>query len=252
MNPAAYLEMAEAESSHWWFCGRRVVLAAVMQNLHLPRDAKILEVGCGTGGNLDILAEFGGVSAFEMDDNARAIAASKTDNRYELKAGHCPDAIPFQGRLFDLICMFDVLEHIEQDTETLAALKRLLSVNGRILITVPAYQWLFGSHDRFLHHKRRYAAGELRQKIAAAGLVSEKLTYFNTLLFPLAAAVRLKDKLLGSASPSGTGVPPSPINALFKAMFGSERFLLQYFNLPFGVSLLCVLKAAEGTPRQPE
>lgn len=245
MNPAAYLEMAETESKHWWFSGRRSILSAMIKKLDLPQDAKILEVGCGTGGNLQMLAKFGEVSALEMDANAREIATRKTDNLYEIRAGYCPDEIPFRDERFDLICMFDVLEHIEQDTETLIALKQMLEKNGRVLVTVPAYQWLYGAHDEFLYHKRRYSATQLRKKIAAAGLRSVKISYFNTILFPLAAIVRLKDKLLGNPSASGTSVPPAFINRIFRTLFGAERFLLERFNLPFGVSLLCVLKTDE-------
>ena len=243
MKPAAYLEMAVTESRHWWFSGRRAMLSRIIESLNLPQDSKILEVGCGTGGNLQMLAKFGEVSALEMDANARAIASKKTNNFYDIRAGCCPDEIPFHDQRFDLICMFDVLEHIDQDTETLMAIEQLLAKNGRILITVPAYQWLWGAHDEFLDHKRRYSATLLRKKIVAAGLRPVKISYFNTILFPLAAMVRLKDKLLSSPSATGTSVPPNPINNFFRTLFGAEWFLLEHFNLPFGVSLLCILEA---------
>lgn len=245
MNPAAYLEMAETESRHWWFLGRRALLYRMIESLDLPQNAKILEVGCGTGGNLQMLAKFGEISAFEMDANARAIASNKTNNLYDIRAGYCPDEIPFHDQRFDLICMFDVLEHIDQDTEALIAIKQLLKINGRILLTVPAYQWLWGAHDEFLYHKRRYSATQLQKKIVAAGLRPVKISYFNTILFPLAAIVRIKDKLLGNSLATGTSVPPAPINKFFTTLFGAERFLLERFNLPFGVSLLSVLKAAD-------
>lgn len=245
MNPAAYLEMAETESRHWWFMGRRAILSKMIGSLDLPPNSKILEVGCGTGGNLQMLAKFGEISALEMDATARAIALNKTNNLYDIRAGYCPDEIPFHDQRFDLICMFDVLEHIDQDTDTLIALKQLLKKNGRILMTVPAYQWLYGPHDEFLHHKRRYSANELREKFVATGLQPLKISYFNTILFPLAAIVRLKDKLLSNSSATGTSVPPALINKLFNTLFGAERFLLGRFNLPFGVSLISVLKAAD-------
>ena len=245
MNPAAYLEMAETESRHWWFLGRRAILTAILNKLELPQNSKILEVGCGTGGNLKMLAEFGKVSALEMDANARAIASEKTNNLYDIRAGHCPDELPFKDQRFDLICMFDVLEHIDQDTETLTAMKQLLTKDGRILVTVPAYQWLWGAHDEFLHHKRRYSATVLRQAIKDAGLQPLKTSYFNTILFPLAAIVRIKDKLFANRTVTGTAIPPAIINTAFSTLFGAERFLLERFNLPFGVSLLCVLKAAD-------
>lgn len=245
MNPAAYLEMSETESRHWWFSGRRAILSSIMANLTLPQPCRILEVGCGTGGNLQMLSGFGEVSAFEMDANARAIASKKTNNLHDIRAGRCPDEIPFHDRRFDLICLFDVLEHIDQDTETLISIKPLLRKNGRILITVPAYQWLWSAHDEFLYHKRRYSAAQLRKKIVAAGLRPVKTSYFNTILFPLAVIVRLKDKLLGAPSVTGTRVPPTSINKFLRTLFGAERFLLERFNLPFGVSLLCVIEAAD-------
>lgn len=245
MNPAAYLEMAEMESRHWWFCGRRAILAQMIESLGLPQNAQILEVGCGTGGNLEMLGKFGNVSALEMDETARAIALEKTSGRYDIRAGYCPDKIPFTEHKFDLICIFDVLEHIEQDTETLSSIQKLLKKNGRILITVPAYQWLYGAHDKFLHHKRRYTANQLQRKIAAANFKCTKISYFNTILFPLAAIVRLKDKWFGNTTASGTNVPPAIINNIFRKLFGFERFLLQRINLPFGVSLLGVLEATD-------
>lgn len=241
MNPEAYIEMSQTESKHWWFTGRREILLNTLKKLKLPQDAKILEIGCGTGGNLQMLARFGEVSALEMDSNARKIASEKTDNQYTIKAGYCPDEIPYEKQSFDLICMFDVLEHIEQDSETLSAIKMLLKKDGKIFLTVPAYQWLWGTHDEFLHHKRRYTARRLSEIIKTSGLKPLRISYFNTILFPFAAIVRLKDRLLGNKNATGTNIPPKAINKLFKTLFSSERYLLQYINLPFGVSLLCIL-----------
>lgn len=242
MNPAAYLEMAEVESRHWWFSGRREILSRTIASLHLPQNAKILEVGCGTGGNLHMLAKFGELSALELDDNARAIAAIKTNNLYDIRAGYCPYEINFPDQHFDLICMFDVLEHIEKDTETLAVLKRLLSVNGRILITVPAYQWLFGPHDVYLHHKRRYSISQLTTIVNTARLKPIRLTYFNTILFPLAALTRAVEKSFLKGKSTGNKIPHPIFNYLLSAIFSAEHHLLKRLNLPFGVSILCILE----------
>ena len=191
-----------------------------------------------------MLSEFGAVSALEMDSVARDIAAKKTDNRFDIRAGRCPNEIPFAGQRFDLICMFDVLEHIDEDTATLTAARALLAKDGVMLITVPAYPWLWSAHDEFLHHKRRYSATALREKAIAAGLRPLKLSYFNTVLFPLAATLRLKDRWQRRTSSSGNAVPPAAINGILRWLFAAERFLLGRFDLPFGVSLLCVLGAA--------
>ncbi len=242
MSPDAYLEMADTEASHWWFAGRRLLLSSLISKLHLPPDARILEIGCGTGGNLPMLSSFGRVSAVEMDATARSIAEERTGGRFDIRAGCCPTDMPSFGEKFDLVCLFDVLEHIEEDVDTLVVTKKLLADGARIVATVPAFGWLWGVHDEFLHHKRRYSATELRRKAFAAGLHPEKMTYFNTFLFPVVAAVRLKDRLLRSSSASGTVVPPPRINALLLHIFGAERFILGNLSFPFGVSLLTILR----------
>lgn len=246
MNPHAYLDMAETESRHWWFAGRRTIVKSLISRLDLPAQASILDVGCGTGGNLEMLSVFGRVTGLEVNEVARRIARQNTNGRFDIQAGSCPANIPSAGRKFDLICMLDVLEHIEEDVASLIKLKDLLTDGGRIVVTVPAYRWLWSRHDEFLHHKRRYTAAELRSKAAAAGLVAEQLSYFNTLLFPLAAIVRIKDRLLNRREASGTVIPPAPVNALFQRVFSAERFLLHRMPLPFGVSLFAILR-----PKQP-
>jgi SAM-dependent methyltransferase len=241
MNPDAYVQMAETESRHWWFVARRILLSSIISRMGLPLNIRILEVGAGTGGNLEMLSRFGHVSAMEMDGTARAIAKKKTRGCFDIRSGSCPSSIPFPEAAFDLICLFDVLEHIEEDVASLTALKRLLTPQGRILLTVPAYQWLWSEHDEFLHHKRRYLASDLRERIEGAGLQIEKLSYFNTLLFPLAVIARAKDRLFNAASASGTSIPVAPINKFFYLVFSAERFLLRMFSLPFGVSLYAIV-----------
>ena len=118
----------------------------------------------------------------------------------------------------------------------------MVADGGKILITVPAYQWLWSKHDEFLHHKRRYSARDLQHKIDIAGLRVEKLSFFNTLLFPLAVTARFKDRLLGAASASGSEIPADPVNALLYQIFSAERYLLERLSLPFGVSLLAILR----------
>lgn len=242
MHPEAYTGMAATEASHWWFAGRRAILTSILSDLQLPKNAQILEIGAGTGGNLDMLAQFGQVYAIEMDSAAREIATAKTGGRFDIQAGSCPHDLPFTGRKFDLICLFDVLEHIEQDTETLTVLKRQLAPGGRLLLTVPAYQWMWSSHDVFLHHKRRYSAAELQEKACSSGLKTDRISYFNTLLFPLAVSARLVDRLSGATSASGTTIPPRPANRALRQLFAAERFLLRIGNLPFGVSLLGIFR----------
>ena len=243
MNPAAYLEMAEIEDRHWWFRARRQIVASVISDLRLPSTVKILEVGCGTGGNLRMLSRFGDVSALEMDDAARAIAQSKAGSLIEIRAGHCPENIPYEPASFDVICMLDVLEHVERDAETLVAIGKLLKPGGTVVLTVPAYQWMFGPHDEFLHHKRRYASSGLRKLVVSAGLTVRRLTYFNTVLFPIAAIVRLKSRLMPAQVRQNETTPPKVLNWILQSVFSSERHFISRMNFPFGLSLLCTVQS---------
>lgn len=247
MNPEAYVEMAATEDRHWWFAGRRAILRRVLGDLVEERGQtgpqRILEVGSGTGGNLEMLASFGQVSAMEMDANARQLAQAKTGGRFEIRAGSCPDAIPFQGQQFDLICLFDVLEHIERDAQTLQCLRTLLAGDGRLVLTVPAYRWLWSGHDEMLHHVRRYSRSSLKEVISAAGFTEIRISFFNTLLFPLAVIVRLFAAITRSTAAGGARVPWAPINWILKVVFSLEATLATRFKLPFGVSLLAVIKS---------
>ena len=242
MNPEAYVIMSRTEAIHWWFKGRREIISHIISELNLKQNASILEIGCGTGGNLEMLSQFGSVSGLEMDSNALSLAKTHSKNRYDLRQGICPDLSPFSEQTFDLICMFDVLEHINLETETLREATKLLAKNGRIILTVPAYQWLWGMHDEFLHHKRRYNAAMLRKAADSAGLEIRKLTYFNFLLFPIAAASRIIQKIIRGKRPIGADTPPTPINSTLRWIFASERFAVNHFHIPFGVSLLAIFE----------
>jgi SAM-dependent methyltransferase len=245
MKPEAYEIMAQTEDEHWWFAGRRKILAATIAGLGLPTEASILEIGSGTGGNLAMLGGFGEVSAVELDDFARRKGIEKTG--LPIQKGYLPDGLPFAGPAFDLICLFDVLEHVKTDGPALKALLPLLKPGGRVLLTVPAYQWMWSSHDVKLHHFRRYTRETLSTCCGSAGFEIQRITYFNTLLFPLALAVRLLDRLKpGDDGASGEAIPPAPLNRLFRILFASESGILRHGNIPFGLSLLAVLNAPRG------
>jgi len=241
MSPDAYIEMAQIEDEHWWFTGRRVILRKILSSLSLQKTDQILEVGCGTGGNLEMLSDYGSVKGFDMDKTALSFAQKKTNDLMPLRQGSCPGDLPFQDKQFDLICMFDVLEHIEQDEETLSALSELLNDNGKILITVPANQWLFGGHDEFLHHKRRYSKKGLKTVIENAGLQCRSISHFNSFLFPIACAVRLGQKIMGKKNTATTELPGPVLNSVFHSIFASEAAIVPKFGFPFGLSLYCVI-----------
>src|SRR6266702_2469703 len=243
MSPDAYLQVAETEAEHWWFRGRRDVLRSILRRLALLSRARVLEVGSGTGGNLDMLAEFGSVSGIEMDETARMLTAKSTGERFDIRAGRCPDDLPFHGERFDLVCFFDCLEHIADDVGSLKRVREVLTAGGKVVVTVPAYQWLWSAHDVHLHHHRRYSRATLAACADEAGYRIERITYFNTLLLPLAIAVRFVDRLFRRGGSSGDSTPASALNALLYRIFSAERHWVSHGALPCGVSLLAVLTA---------
>lgn len=242
MDPKAYLEMNSVEQRHWWFVARRKIIESVINGLNLPANAKILEIGCGTGGNLGLLSCYGSVDAIEMNADAISIVRTTYGDNVRVIQGCLPGVSPDLVGQYDLVCMFDVLEHIEDDRGTLRDVRSLLNSSGQLLLTVPAYSWLWGKHDEFLHHKRRYTLSRLEDCLIQNGLFPKKLSYFNCWLFPLVAIGRLFDKVFKPTSSTGTGVPPEGVNKLLQTIFASEQLLLKLGRLPFGVSLLAIAK----------
>jgi 2-polyprenyl-3-methyl-5-hydroxy-6-metoxy-1,4-benzoquinol methylase len=244
VNPDAYREMAATEDQHWWFAGRRAVLASVLQTMRLTPAARILEIGAGSGGNLGLLARFGQVTGLEMDMEACALAKSKAPS-VDVRLGVFPADDLLSGERYDLVCMLDVLEHMDDDVAALAASRSILAPGGRLLLTVPAHPWLWSGHDVFLHHKRRYTRRALRRAASSAGFRVEKCSALNCLLYPLLIAVRCWGRLRGGL-PAGGAMPPAPLNALLRWIFSLERKAVAGWGLPFGASLLAVLRPASG------
>lgn len=238
MKPSVYEKMRQTDEVHWWFVARRKILRAALARLALPRDARVLEVGCGPGGNLEMLQAFGAVSAMEMDRSACQVASDRSG--IEVVQGSLPDALPFEAQSFDLIAALDVIEHVEQDRESVAALARLLKPGGAMIVTVPAYAWLWSEHDEEHHHKRRYVRAEVAKLMRAAQLDVIKCGYFNTLLFPLVALIRTTKKLFGFPRGSDDDMPGALVNNVLQRIMASERALIRLFPLPFGSSILCI------------
>lgn len=245
MDEEAYTLAAKAEGEHWWFRGRRVILKSLLDHYLADADVRsdardILEIGCGNGGNLPLLAAYGHMFAVEGHAQARE-RASKLGIA-EVEEGWLPDGLPYPGRKFDLIAALDVIEHVDDDRSALQAMQGRLRPDGLLLLTVPAYRWLWSHHDVLSQHKRRYTRQQIVALLSDIGCEVLYSGYFNTLLFPLAVAYFK----LGhhGQSPAGMKPPPALLNAVLRAMFSAERLLVPRQVLPFGVSVVAVARMA--------
>ena len=238
MDRIVYDRMAAHDSTHWWYRARRDILHDLLVHAELPKDARILEIGCGTGHNLPMLGQFGTVEAIEIDPAARAIASERLGRA----AGDAPlPTLPGVERAaYDLVAVLDVVEHIEDDVAALRAIGDTLKPSGRVLATVPAHPWMWSAHDVVNHHHRRYTKATFRRAAEDAGLKVEGMGWFNSLLFPLAVGARAAGKLMGKDD-SDDSPPPKLVNALFERVFGWERHLVGRVPLPPGLSIWAVL-----------
>ena len=242
MERVVYDRMAELDSKHWWYRARREVLATLIaRKIAPPKGARILEIGCGTGHNLGMLGRFGTVDAIEIDEAARGVASSRLGK--QVGAAPLPELPGIERGAYDLVAILDVLEHVEDHRAALASIASKLKPGGRILITVPAFQWMWSAHDVVNHHHRRYSKKTLAKAVADAGLKLDFLGYFNSLLFPLAAAARITGRITGKED-SDDALPPAPVNRLFETIFGLERHAIGKLPFPPGVSLAAIVSAS--------
>jgi SAM-dependent methyltransferase len=241
MDENAYREMAALQATHWWYRGRREIIAHMIGMLGLPPRARILEAGCGPGGNLAMLARFGEVSAFEPYDATRAHAIAT--GAANVVTGTLPDGIPFEGP-FDLVCGFDVIEHVEDHAAAVRALGNRLGPDGRLLLTVPANPALWSEHDVRNHHFRRYTREALTGIVREAGLSVTHLSSFNSRLLPVVTTTRAVQKTLKLGAKAEEAMPPPPLNALLERIFAGEAPRVATRGYTDGVSLLLVAERA--------
>jgi len=239
MENKIFQKMLKLESSHWWFVARRKIIQKAINNLDLPRNIRILDAGCGNGDNLSLLSTFGDLVAFEKNEYALKTAKSKKIG--EIYKAELPDKLPNTVKTnFDLIVLLDVLEHIDDDSKSLTTVRKLMNNKGIILITVPAFQWLWSEHDVIHHHKRRYSKSELREKLDSSGFRIKYISYFNTLLFPFALVERIGQKIFSPSNPEILELPNNKINFLLEKIFSLETIFMNKISLPFGLSLVAI------------
>jgi SAM-dependent methyltransferase len=237
------LQTHQVEDRHWWYRGRRTVLAGVIDGLELPTPARILDAGCGSGRNMVELARFGAVTAIELSDTSVALARERDVG--EVISGSVLE-MPFAEDSFDLAVSLDVIEHLEDDLAALRELRRTVAPGGALLITVPAYQWLWSGHDEINHHHRRYTRRTLQRVAEQAGWRQLRTTYFNSLLLPAAILLRVLDRVNRAKTTESSldlWVPPAPVNWLLERPLALEAALIaRGGRIPAGLSLLAVFR----------
>lgn len=244
MNPEEYAEMYKLEAFYWWYVARRKLVEWMLGRWHNGAPGnRIVDVGCGTGMNHSVLARFGTVVS--VDTAPEALAYTRHRGVDHLA---CCDVqhLPFASQSVDLVTALDVLEHTDDDLEALREVRRVLKPSGRVLVTVPAYGFLWSEHDEALHHRRRYVASELRNKLALTGFEVQRLTYFITLLFFPILLLRTWNNLFRQSVRPRTShmLFPAFINSFFVRLLDLERFFLNWMNYPFGVSIVCLAARA--------
>jgi SAM-dependent methyltransferase len=239
MNVAEYAEMYKLETFYWWFVSRRQLLdelvAEIARTFTRPT---ILDVGCGTGINHSVLSKYG--TTVCTDPAGEAVAFSRSRGVADLAQSEI-ETLPFAPASFDVVTALDVLEHVDDDMVALREILRVMRDGGVLLITVPAYGFLWSEHDEALHHRRRYAASELRNKLTNAGFEVERITYYMCLLFFPILFIRFAQSLTKRSIEAKTShvILPPWVNSLLVGILSFERMLLRHMNLPFGVSIVC-------------
>lgn len=241
MDPTAYPLHAEVEERHWWFVARRAIVGAALRATGLPRPARLIELGSGTGGNLGLLSSFGTALAIEPDRGARALSQSRYPGVKHLGGlGELTGELAFDGAV-----ALDVLEHLDDPPADLRRLGEWLVPGAPLVVTVPAHPWLYGAHDRYLQHRRRYTAAALAGDLSRGGFVLERLDPMNAVALLPAAALRLiESRRAVVEGPRGMAVPPGPLNALLGGLFAAERHPAVRRLLPAGLSWLAVARLA--------
>jgi SAM-dependent methyltransferase len=243
MNKDYERQTHQVEDVHWWYRGRRTVLEGAIARLGLPASARILDAGCGSGRNMLELARLGTATGIELSDESVALARKRDVG--EVVAGSVLE-MPFPDDSFDFAVSLDVIEHLEDDLAALCELRRVLAPGGTLLLTVPAYQWLWSHHDEINEHHRRYTRRSLQRVAEQAGWKQVRTTYFNSLLLPVAIVLRVLDRVnRGKTTESSLDlwVPPGPVNWLLERPLALEAALIaRGARIPAGLSLMAVFR----------
>jgi SAM-dependent methyltransferase len=242
LKKVEYATMAEREKMYWWHSGRlRIIETQLRLALSAKRKAQILNVGCGTGGTVQTLEAFGQVDNVDVSDDAIKFMKKNGHKRVTKVNGI---KLPFGEKVYDVVGAFDVLEHIDNHVGALKEWKRVIKDDGAIIITVPAYQWLWTQHDVSLQHKRRYTKRILRETAIRAGLIPDRLSYAIVFSLPLVVGFRFMNKIIGRKTDSETSYVnvPNWLNSVFSKILFGEAKMHKYITFPAGTSLVAILR----------
>jgi SAM-dependent methyltransferase len=245
MDPSYAARYGALERWHWWFRGRQRIIEDVLAGALAPAAARtVCAVGCGPAEGIEWLRAFAGGGGRVIGLDADPIHARKTPGT-EYVIGRA-EAAPLARGSVDVLIAMDVLEHVADDAGALREIGRVLKPGGLLLVTVPALPSLWGAQDTINLHLRRYTRASLGTAFARAGLPAPRMTYFNTLLFPVVAGVRWTRRALGLADRRRTDFDdnrPGLLNDALERLFAAERHLIRHAALPIGVSLLATVRA---------
>ncbi|MFL6466508.1 MAG: class I SAM-dependent methyltransferase [Pyrinomonadaceae bacterium] len=243
MQRHTYAIMDRVEDTHWWFVGRRAILETFLKQIAQKlksevQNPRILDVGCGTGANLEMLSQFGTSEGVDVSDEALEFCRRKG---LAVQKG-LAETLPFENESFDITTALDVIEHLDDDVAGLREMYRVTKTGGYSLIFVPAFMWLWGVQDDISHHRIRYTRTQIVERIENAGFEVERATYANFTFFAPVLGGRTLMKLTGITPESENNINISALNPLFGKLLSSERFWLKNLNFPFGVSIVIVAK----------
>ncbi|MFA6097225.1 MAG: methyltransferase domain-containing protein [Candidatus Paceibacterota bacterium] len=240
MKKENYDQMNRFEHQYWWHVGRRFIFTRLIRRYAacFKNDLSIVDVGCGTGGNFEFLENFGRVLG--ADNSTFAVEYCRKKGKTVKLVSK--DVLPFPDGSCDLVTVFDVLEHIENDGRMIEECRRILKKGGKIVAAVPAYMSIWSSHDEILGHRRRYSKKELLGKVEERGFRTIKITHCITFMFPIIFVFRLISKKFSKSSRTNSAyfMLPGIINSLLAAILRVESCLIDKIEMPFGCSVVIV------------
>jgi SAM-dependent methyltransferase len=242
MQQHTYSIMYAVEGNHWWFAGRRRIIESFLKHICEqlgPERPRILDIGCGTGANLEMLAEFGEAEGVDISPDALAFCRQRgLQNVHQGEAEH----LPYEDSSFDLVTALDVVEHLDHDVRGLSEMRRVLRPGGFALLFVPAFMFLWGVQDDVSHHRRRYTRATLQHAVRAAGFEIERFTYANITFFAPILLGRLLMRATGFRPASENNLTIGALNGTLGRILGAESSILRHIDLPLGVSAICVVR----------